>query len=43
METPTKPVTLVLADDHGILREGIAAKFSERPEMKILGQASRRR
>src|SRR5579863_9774695 len=39
METPPKPVTLVLADDHGILREGIAAKFAERPEMKILGQA----
>jgi DNA-binding NarL/FixJ family response regulator len=39
METPQKPVTLVLADDHGILREGIAAKFAERPEMKILGQA----
>ena len=40
MET-MKPVTLVLADDHGILREGIAAKFAdEHPEMKILGQAS---
>ncbi len=40
MDGPMKPVTIVLADDHGILREGIAAKFAERPEMKILGQAA---
>jgi two-component system response regulator NreC len=39
MET-TKPVTLVLADDHGILREGIAAFCNSRPELKILGQSS---
>jgi len=37
---PTKPITLVLADDHGILREGIAAFCSSRPELKILGQSS---
>jgi DNA-binding NarL/FixJ family response regulator len=40
MESMTKPVTLVLADDHGILREGIAATLSARPEIKILGQAA---
>ena len=39
MET-TKPITLVLADDHGILREGIAAFCSSRPDLKILGQSS---
>lgn len=39
MET-TKPITLVLADDHGIVREGIAAFCSSRPELKILGQTS---
>lgn len=36
----TKPITLVLADDHGILREGIAAFCSSRPDLKILGQSS---
>jgi DNA-binding NarL/FixJ family response regulator len=39
MET-TKPTTLVLADDHGILREGIAAFCNSRPDLKILGQSS---
>jgi two-component system response regulator NreC len=39
MET-TKPITIVLADDHGILREGIAAFCSSRPDLKILGQSS---
>jgi DNA-binding NarL/FixJ family response regulator len=39
MET-TKPITLVLADDHGIVREGIAAFCNSRPELKILGQSS---
>src|ERR1700691_1252718 len=37
---PTKPITLVLADDHGILREGIAAFCSARTDLKILGQSS---
>ncbi len=36
----TKPVTVVLADDHGIVREGIAASFSSRQDLKILGQAA---
>ncbi|HEY3823994.1 MAG TPA: response regulator transcription factor [Bryobacteraceae bacterium] len=39
MET-TKPITIVLADDHGIVREGIAAFCNSRPELKILGQSS---
>ncbi|HEX4136299.1 MAG TPA: response regulator transcription factor [Bryobacteraceae bacterium] len=39
MET-TKPITIVLADDHGIVREGIAAYCNARPELKILGQSS---
>jgi DNA-binding NarL/FixJ family response regulator len=37
---PTKPITLVLADDHGIVREGIASVFASRPDLKILGQGS---
>ncbi|HEX4274344.1 MAG TPA: response regulator transcription factor [Bryobacteraceae bacterium] len=39
MET-AKSVTLVLADDHGIVREGVAAFCSSRPDLKILGQSS---
>src|ERR1019366_2687183 len=35
-----KTITLVLADDHGIVREGIAAFCSSRPDLKILGQSS---
>ncbi len=35
-----KPITLVLADDHGIVREGIAAFCASRPDLKILGQSS---
>jgi DNA-binding NarL/FixJ family response regulator len=33
-------ITVILADDHAILREGIAAKFKETPEISILGQCS---
>jgi DNA-binding NarL/FixJ family response regulator len=41
METALAPaLTLVLADDHGIVREGIAAFCKSRPEITILGQCS---
>ncbi len=33
-------LTLVLADDHGIVREGIAAFCKSRPDITILGQCS---
>src|SRR3954453_19841698 len=39
METTT-PLTVILADDHGIVREGIAAYCKSRPEIVILGQCS---
>jgi DNA-binding NarL/FixJ family response regulator len=39
METGT-PTTLILADDHGIVREGMAAFFKSRPDIDILEQAS---
>ncbi|HWF07544.1 MAG TPA: response regulator transcription factor [Bryobacteraceae bacterium] len=39
MET-ARPLTLVLADDHGIVREGVAAFCASRPDLKILGQSS---
>jgi DNA-binding NarL/FixJ family response regulator len=35
-----REITLILADDHGIVREGIAAVFRTRPELRILGQSS---
>ncbi len=35
-----KVITLVLADEHGIVREGIAALCSPRPELRIAGQCS---
>src|SRR5215469_12282764 len=33
-------VSVVLADDHPIVREGLAAFFDERPELSIVGQCS---
>ena len=39
MET-LPPLTIVLADDHGIVREGIAAYCNARPEITIAGQCS---
>lgn len=38
METP--PLTLILADDHGIVREGVAAFCEARPDVSLLGQCS---
>ena len=32
--------TLFLADEHAIVREGIAASFKARPELSIIGEAS---
>jgi DNA-binding NarL/FixJ family response regulator len=43
MESITEAIrtlTVILADDHAIVREGIAAKFREREEISIVGQAS---
>ena len=37
---PGSVITLVLADDHGIVREGVAAFCRTRPEFSILGQCS---
>jgi two-component system nitrate/nitrite response regulator NarL len=33
-------LTLILADDHGIVREGVAAFCKARPEVSVLGQCS---
>jgi DNA-binding NarL/FixJ family response regulator len=39
MELP-ETITMILADDHAIVREGIAAKFRERPEISIVGECA---
>jgi two-component system nitrate/nitrite response regulator NarL len=39
-EAATKPITLVLADDHGMVREGIAAFCHSRPNFQVLAQCS---
>lgn len=39
MESP-QTISVILADDHMIVREGIAAKFRESPEISVLGQCS---
>ena len=35
-----QPLTVVLADDHPILREGLAALFDGREDLQIVGQCS---
>lgn len=37
---PNQPIRVILADDHAIVREGIAAKFRESEDISILGQCS---
>lgn len=38
MDAP--PITLILADDHGIVREGVAAFCKARTDVSLLGQCS---
>ena len=33
-------IRILLADDHAVVREGIAAILSYHPEMEVVGQAS---
>ena len=35
-----QPISLVLADDHGIVREGLAALCEAQPEISVVGQCS---
>ena len=34
-----KRITVLLADDHPIYREGLARAIRERPELKLVGEA----
>lgn len=36
----TKPITVVIADDHAIVREGVAALCGNSAELKVVGQCS---
>jgi DNA-binding NarL/FixJ family response regulator len=40
MTQQPKPISIVLADDHSIVREGLAAFCDARPELHIAGQCS---
>ena len=37
--TKTDPIKIILADDHPIVREGIRARLSTQPNMKIVAEA----
>ena len=39
-ETNSRKITILLADDHGIVREGIAAILRGEPDFTVVGQAS---
>jgi len=40
MSQITKTISIILADDHSIVREGIAAYCESKPELHIIGQCS---
>jgi DNA-binding NarL/FixJ family response regulator len=40
MNQPKKTISIVLADDHSIVREGLAAFCDAQPELHIVGQCS---
>src|SRR3954464_12661917 len=37
---PSSIITIVLADDHGIVRAGLKALLERQPDMRILGEAA---
>jgi DNA-binding NarL/FixJ family response regulator len=40
MTTLVKPISLVIVDDHSILKQGIASMLSEYADLEVLGEAS---
>ncbi|HWA11239.1 MAG TPA: response regulator transcription factor [Opitutaceae bacterium] len=36
---PTKPITLMLAEDHAIVRQGLCALLATEPQFKMMGEA----
>lgn len=39
-QVPAQPVTVVIADDHGILREGLRGLLEEYDDLQIVGEAT---
>lgn len=39
MPVSTEPVTIILADDHRLLREGIRSLIDKEPDMSVIGEA----
>lgn len=35
----TEPITLLIADDHPVVREGLAAMFNRRPDLRTIAEA----
>ena len=36
----SSPVTILLADDHTIVRQGLARLLEEQPNLKVIGEAT---
>ena len=39
MTTSTTPITILLADDHGIVRAGLRALLESQPDMEVVAEA----
>ena len=40
METPDKPITVMLVDDHALFRSGIRSLLQRHPEFNVVGEAA---
>lgn len=39
VNTPATPISVLIADDHPLMREGIAAVIASQPDMRVVGEA----
>ena len=39
-EVPTGPITVLIADDHPLVREGLAAIFKSQNDIRVIAEAS---
>ncbi|MFD9623360.1 response regulator [Streptomyces virginiae] len=40
MTTPDRPITIVLVDDHPVVRFGLAGLLSAQPDLRVIGEAA---